>query len=112
MSEYSLTLPYYVCQEWGNQCVAGCHNDNICASSCRQDHPCGALNPQRANSSTTTSATASSTASQTSGQVFTGVLGATTSSEPGKGAAPRMEVGRLYGLCVVLGSLFVGFALL
>ncbi|KAI7235893.1 hypothetical protein KC330_g4024 [Hortaea werneckii] len=53
ISEYSQTLPYYICQEWTNQCVANCAQaDNACASSCRDDHPCGALNPTRVNSST------------------------------------------------------------
>ena len=31
VSEYSLTLPFFVCQEWGNQCVKGCGmNANQC----------------------------------------------------------------------------------
>ena len=49
VSEYSLTIPYFTCTEWGNQCVERCEGDSACASSCRQDHPCGALNPTREN---------------------------------------------------------------
>ncbi|KAI6875727.1 hypothetical protein KC323_g290 [Hortaea werneckii] len=72
ISEYSQTLPYYICQEWTNQCVANCAAaDNACASSCRDDHPCGALNPTRVNTSTV-----SSTMSKTSGA--SGGAGATT----------------------------------
>ncbi|RMY52274.1 hypothetical protein D0865_05885 [Hortaea werneckii] len=73
ISEYSQTLPYYICQEWTNQCVANCAQaDNACASSCRDDHPCGALNPTRVNSSTV-----SSTMSKTS--AGSGAADATTS---------------------------------
>lgn len=46
VSQYSLTLPYYICQEWGNQCVAACGQDNTCSSACREDHPCGAQDPR------------------------------------------------------------------
>ncbi|KAI6827675.1 hypothetical protein KC365_g6542 [Hortaea werneckii] len=74
ISEYSQTLPYYICQEWTNQCVANCAQaDNACASSCRDDHPCGALNPTRVNSSTV-----SSTMSKTSGGSGSGGADATT----------------------------------
>ncbi len=54
VSEYSLTLPYFVCTEWGTQCVNACGSDNTCASACRQDHPCGAQRP-KTNYTTTTS---------------------------------------------------------
>ena len=56
VSEYSQTIPYYICQEWGNQCVSNCGDgNNQCASACREDHPCGAKDPTRVNSSTLTS---------------------------------------------------------
>jgi hypothetical protein len=32
---YSQTLPFYICQQWGTQCVAGCNGDNTCSDSCR-----------------------------------------------------------------------------
>jgi hypothetical protein len=103
VSEFSLTLPFHVCQEWGNQCVTKCGSNNICASNCREGNPCGATNPQRANT-TTTSATSSPT--QSGNAIFTGIVGG--SSNPS--LAPRSEVDRLYGLAIVLGSLFAGFA--
>ena len=58
-SEYSLTLPYFICTQYGQDCVQGCDGDNTCQSACRDDHPCGAQNPQRIN--TTSSATQSAT---------------------------------------------------
>ncbi len=119
-SEYSQTLPFYLCQEWGQQCVAACAaHDSACQSACTQDHPCGALNPTRVNT-TSTSTVASSTAGATSssssgaaGQVFTGFGGAaaTTTSAPTKnGAQAALDVGRSYGLAFVMAGLFVGFA--
>ncbi|KAI6990351.1 hypothetical protein KC360_g8773 [Hortaea werneckii] len=98
ISEYSQTLPYYICQEWTNQCVANCAPaDNACASSCRDDHPCGALNPTRVNTSTVSSTmsrttTGGGTKATTTGggdTVYTGFGGdsaaAATSSTGGSG---------------------------
>ncbi|OAA63746.1 hypothetical protein SPI_03909 [Niveomyces insectorum RCEF 264] len=117
VSEYSLTLPYFICQEWGNQCVAACGMDSSCSSDCRQNHPCGALNPVRANS---TSASAGSTATASdsaaaSNQIFTG-LGDNPSTATGTAkkslAVPQFESGRvLMGVAMVLSGLAAGCAL-
>jgi len=41
-SEYSQTLPYFICTEYGTQCVNACANgDTSCQSACRDDHPVG-----------------------------------------------------------------------
>lgn len=118
VSEYSLTLPYFVCQEWGNQCEKGCNGDNTCASACRQEHPCGAQRPK--TNYTTTASTMQSTSSAgpttTSNQVFDGIPGtsATATSTPDqsdKSAATALTFGRGYGLAVVAGGIFAGFAL-
>ncbi|EME79776.1 uncharacterized protein MYCFIDRAFT_112372, partial [Pseudocercospora fijiensis CIRAD86] len=71
VSEYSQTLPYYICTEWGSQCVSNCRNDNTCAAACRQDHPCGALNPKRQNTSTLTRTMTSSATAGGGGAVTT-----------------------------------------
>jgi len=127
VSEYSLTLPYYVCQEWGNQCVKACNGDASCGSACLQDHPCGAQHPttKKKGSSTTGTASATAPASSTASDttIFTGTPGGgsdgsdsdSDSDSAGsgkKGAAAALEVGRAYGLAVVVGSMFVGFAML
>lgn len=113
MTQYTLTLPYFVCQEWGTQCVQACGNDNTCASNCLQDHPCGALSPPRANSTSSSTVAATATGSPTtSGGLYTG-LGGSTSSPTGKSfAATSVEVGRLTGLLLAVGSLFAGFAIM
>ncbi|KAN0093938.1 hypothetical protein V8E51_017122 [Hyaloscypha variabilis] len=120
-SEYSQTLPYFICQTYGDQCVAACNGDTSCQSACRDDHPCGAQNPTRVNT-TTTSTMASTTlpAGATTGAggvVYTGLGGGsaatTTASTSNKksGSRAALDVGRNYGLAVLFGGLFAGFAL-
>ncbi|ORY54563.1 uncharacterized protein BCR38DRAFT_453499 [Pseudomassariella vexata] len=113
VSEYSLTLPYFVCQEWGQQCVKACGSDNTCSSSCIQDHPCGAQNPNKVNS-TSTSATASSTGTSTatgSNVIYTGLdgEGSTATSTPGGNAAPNLAVGSLMGFVTLSAAFVAGF---
>lgn len=114
-SEFSQTIPFFECQEYGNQCVAACGGNTPCQSACRQDHPCGAQNPTRVN--TTTTATMASTTADVTGTgaaVFTGLAGATTtpSSSTKKNAGnAALDMGRAYGLAVVGAGIFAGFAL-
>ncbi|KAH7001306.1 hypothetical protein EDB80DRAFT_88674 [Ilyonectria destructans] len=124
VSEYSLSLPYFVCTEWGNQCVTDCNGNNNCASACRQEHPCGAQDPKKYNITKTASATgAQATASATddADTVYTDVVDgdsdssgsdSSSSSSDKSGSAAALEAGRKWGLAVVMGSMFVGFALL
>ncbi|KAG2415636.1 hypothetical protein HFD88_006827 [Aspergillus terreus] len=103
-SEYSQTIPYFICTEQNNQCVARCSAaDSACQSACRTDHPCGAQNPQRYN---TTSTSASVPAATTSLPPFTGT--------PDEGAAVRYMagLGQVYGLAVVVGGFLAGFRIL
>ncbi|UPK98778.1 hypothetical protein LCI18_009713 [Fusarium solani-melongenae] len=123
VSEYSLTIPYYVCQEWGNQCVEDCKGSNACASSCREDHPCGASDPKRYNTTATATGTGTAavkaTASTTddADTIFTGNPGgddddSSSDSSTSKNGSPALEAGRTWGLAVVLSTMFVGFAML
>src|SRR5271163_1563967 len=80
-SEYSQTIPYFECQEYGDQCVAACNGDSTCQGACRDNNPCGAQNPTRVNVTSTSSAMSSTTlpagaSSGTAGVVFTGLGGA------------------------------------
>ncbi|KAG5974012.1 hypothetical protein E4U55_000133, partial [Claviceps digitariae] len=111
VSEYSLSLPYFVCQEWVLQCQKAC-DTNACKSDCVQNHPCGAQNPQKLNTTTTVEPTA--TATDGANTIYTDGPGGSNGGGGGgkKGAAAALEVGRTYGLAVVLTSLFAGFALL
>ncbi|KAF4967593.1 hypothetical protein FSARC_4890 [Fusarium sarcochroum] len=117
VSEYSLTLPYYVCQEWGNQCVMECAGSSSCASDCRQNNPCGASNPKKYNTTSTATGTATAKATASASDdgttIYTGNAGDedddSDSKSNGSGA---IEAGRTWGLAVVLSTMFVGFAML
>lgn len=123
-SEYSQTIPYFICQTYGDQCVAACNGDTACQNACRVDNPCGAQNPTRVN--TTSSSTMSSTTvpagatSTSGGVVFTGLGGAVATNSAGSssssssaksGAQTALDLGRSYGLVVIFSGLFAGFAL-
>ncbi|KAK1984952.1 hypothetical protein LZ30DRAFT_686541 [Colletotrichum cereale] len=115
MSEYSLTLPYHVCQEFGNQCVAACGiGANACSNSCRVDNPCGAQNPTRVNVTSTAGATATASATETAGAVFSGIPGSPAGSGSGSGSsgAATLEMGRSAGLAVLVGGVIGGIAFL
>jgi len=116
-SEFSQTLPYFICTEYDNQCVAGCSGNTACQSACRSDHPCGAQDPVRVNTSTISTMTSTAGAGATGAsntQIYTGIGGAaTTASTSGKksGAQSALDMGRSYGLAVVFAGIFAGFAL-
>lgn len=134
---YTQTLPFFICQEWGNECVSNCGQDNTCAANCRQQHPCGAQSPQRQNTSTLSSTMMSSTtsgspagATVSGGQtIYTGFGGAAASStggdsgnggaqqtaaagSSGAGRAAALQAGQTFGLLALMGGLFGGFAVL
>ncbi|QPG95222.1 hypothetical protein C2857_007866 [Epichloe festucae Fl1] len=110
VSEYSLSLPYFVCQEWVSQCQGAC-GSNDCKSDCVQNHPCGAQSPQKANRTTTAAPT--STATDSPDTIYTNDPGSSSSGGNGKkGAAAALDIGRTYSLAIVLTGLFAGFALL
>lgn len=118
VTEYSLTLPYFTCTEWGNQCVKACGQNNECSRNCRENNPCGALNPTKNNETTTASSTSASASATQSNQVFDGLNGA--SPTPGSnggaastGAATRiLESGSNFIFAAVLGGVALGAGLL
>lgn len=128
VSEYSQTIPYFICTENNNDCVTACQGASACQSACRQNNPCGAQDPTRVNetdAATTTSSKLGGAASTAAdGAVYTG-FGDSGSGSGGsssgsgdksgdtiKNAAALLDVGRLYGLGAVLAGVFAGFSLL
>lgn len=135
ISEFSQTLPFFICQEWGTQCVANCGNGNTgCQSSCQADHPCGAQNPTRQNTSTLTStmtrsasqadASASTTPSD-GGQVVTtdgetvtlyGVSPTSQAADQSNAVSHvrvwALSAGQTFGSVALIGAIFGGFAVL
>jgi len=119
IGNFSQTIPFFKCQEYGNQCVNQCASaDTPCQSACRSDNPCGAQNPTRVNltsSSTTMEATGTGTATNTGGTtVFTGLGGdssSSSSSSSKSGSQAALSIGHSYGIAVGFAGLIGGFAL-
>jgi len=113
---FSQTIPFFECQEYGDQCVTACDGDSTCATACRVNNPCGAQNPTRINSTTSSTmpATATGGGSSSSPTVFNGLggSGSSTSSTKKSGSQAALEIGRSYGLAIVFTGLFAGFALM
>ncbi|KAI5864791.1 hypothetical protein GGS23DRAFT_463707 [Durotheca rogersii] len=115
VSEYSLTLPYFVCTEWGSQCVTACGQDNACSSSCRENNPCGARNPTRANqtSSSVPSATSSTAEPSDENTIFNGLDGSQQNSDtPGSGAFRLAGNEGLFGFALLGASVCLGMLML
>ncbi|TVY18425.1 hypothetical protein LARI1_G004654 [Lachnellula arida] len=112
-SEFSETLPYFICTEYGSQCVAACNGNTDCQSNCRSQHPCGAQNPVRVNTSTSSVMPSTTSGGASNTQVYNGLAGATTTAASGKksGAQSVQDIRRSYGLAVVFAGIFAGFAL-
>lgn len=136
LTQFSQTMPFFICQEWGNQCVTACNGDNACSSACREDHPCGAQDPVKPNSSTisstmSTSASGSRTAGEagattdsSGGTIYSGFGGASStgdsssaqetsgSSSSSAGRAAALQFGQTFGVLALAGAFFGGFALM
>lgn len=115
ITQYSQTLPYFICREWGTQCQQNCGNDNTCASKCTSDHPCGALDPYKGNQTLASqiAASASAAATATSKPPTVGFAGQTDAASPANGAASASFLpGAGVSLFAVAGSIFMGFGLL
>lgn len=115
ITEYSQTLPFFICQQWGNNCVANCNGGNTCADKCRADHPCGAQTPYLGNATLASilSAASATPSATSSGGPVVGFNGETLSANPAGGAAPvSFMPGTGMSLIAVAGSIFMGFAML
>ncbi|EOD51901.1 hypothetical protein GTA08_BOTSDO13357 [Neofusicoccum parvum] len=116
VSEYSQTMPYYICTENNNRCVNNCASgNNQCASDCRTKNLCGAQNPTRVNTTTTASSTSASATSSSTGSNFNsfgdGDSGDSSSSKSGAGAL-ALDLGAKYGLAMIISGLVGGAAVL
>ncbi|KAL5345732.1 hypothetical protein ACLOAV_009486 [Pseudogymnoascus australis] len=114
MTEYSLTIPFHICIEWGQQCVRGCGGVNTCQAACVEDHPCGAQDPSRVNSTATTTSGAAA-ATSTGVVAHDGFGDDSTTDEPTvpkpNAARAAFDIGKSYGLSIVFAGIFAAFGL-
>ncbi|KAL4957843.1 hypothetical protein BDW69DRAFT_147964 [Aspergillus filifer] len=111
-SEYSQTIPYYLCTEQNNRCVDACaQTDSSCQSACRTDNPCGAQNPRPPNNTANGNATTTGTATTSTSSLppFTGLP-----QDDDEGAAGRagFDMRAVYGMVLGLGGFLAGFTIL
>ncbi|KAL5346593.1 hypothetical protein ACLOAV_008300 [Pseudogymnoascus australis] len=117
MTEYSLTIPFHICIEWGQQCVAGCGGVSTCQAACTEDHPCGAQDPPRVITTSTTTSGAHGAASTTdSGPAAHNGFGSGSGPDTTEGtltfpnaARTALNIGRSYGLSIVFTGIFAAF---
>lgn len=116
ITQYSQTIPYFKCTEWGNQCVKACGpSDSACATSCRTDHPCGAQDPAKPNAtaSITLSSSAGPSPTQSNSQATnTGLLGDdsnSNSNSKGNGAAGAFGTGCGTLALAIIGAVAFSF---
>ncbi|PYH94778.1 hypothetical protein BO71DRAFT_220532 [Aspergillus ellipticus CBS 707.79] len=105
-SQYSQTIPYFLCTSQNDDCVKACNGDSTCQSDCRTQHPCGAQNPKRINATSTAGSTAATAAATTSLAPFTGV------PDEGLGVRTSIDMAPVYGLVVAVGAFLAGFSIL
>ncbi|MCJ1374765.1 hypothetical protein MMC20_005997 [Loxospora ochrophaea] len=113
-SQYSQTIPYFICTEENQQCETNCNGDSTCQSACQTDHPCGAQDPIRVNTTSTTAAAAATSTGTTTGATYNGFGGATTTaaSAASRIGALSVSLGQTYGLALIIAGFFAGFTLL
>lgn len=108
-TEYSLTLPYFICVEYVTQCVNACNGLSSCQSACQQDHPCGAQDPKKYNTTATATATGASATSTADGSTVYGGLNNGDNSNSSAAGPPVFELARLYAMMTTLGLFGMGF---
>jgi hypothetical protein len=120
LTQYTQTLPYNICQQWGTNCVADCGiGENACADTCRKDHPCGAQDPFKGNATTTSSGASHASTAKPTGTneattsiPVTGFAGATSTPDSPGAASSLVGFGASYGMAVTLVGIFASVALL
>ncbi|KAF2754197.1 hypothetical protein EJ05DRAFT_504298 [Pseudovirgaria hyperparasitica] len=125
LTEYSLTIPFYECQEFGNQCVKNCGlANNACADRCRADNLCGAQSPTLSNTTSTVGPKSTTGPSATSGAADADATGDNFQSLDGSdnnqggnngnngGTGAAGVLGANFGFAVLVSGLIGGFAVL
>jgi len=106
-TQYSQTIPFYICQQEVILCVNNCGSDNICGSNCAADKPCGAKNPQPPKSTATAAGSKATPATPAASSGFDSSATATAAPTGGvikSGSNSLVAFGELYGMAVIVAS--------
>ncbi|KFY24814.1 hypothetical protein V493_05007 [Pseudogymnoascus sp. VKM F-4281 (FW-2241)] len=109
MTQYTLTIPFHVCIEWGQQCVKSCGGVNSCQAACVEEHPCGAQDPWRVNTTATTSGAPAATSTGAVAHNGFGDDSAEPTVAKPNAAHAALDIGRSYGLAIVFAGIFATF---
>lgn len=115
ISEYSQTIPYFICTESNNNCVDACDSsDSACQSKCREDNACGAQDPKLLNETEDDSSSSSTTSSSADGAVYTGFGDSSSNNDDARNSASilLLDVGQILGMGVLFGTVVTGFSIL
>lgn len=100
-------------------CVTACKGDSGCQSACTANKPCGASNPTRVNTTSTSGSHTSQTSPTTStgsvtydsnGFAITGTPPAGGNGKP-NAASRLLEVGSVYGMGLLVAGVVAGVAI-
>ncbi|KAI9739638.1 MAG: hypothetical protein M1834_006356 [Cirrosporium novae-zelandiae] len=111
LAEYTDTMPYYICTEASNECVADNPNNATGQEDCRSYYSCGTKNVSDATyaaSSSSSSASASATAASTTTASGSSATATATSTEN----AAVAHIAEKYSTGIVAAGLAAVFGLL
>jgi len=108
MTEYSLTIPYNLCIQSKQACADNCGNNQDCATLCFSGKQCGATDPRRVNTtSTSTTVSATGTATNTPSSTSTN---SPTTNDPFSGMGASLSAfGSAYGVGAMIAGMAFGF---
>ncbi|KAI5780688.1 hypothetical protein DFH27DRAFT_529505 [Peziza echinospora] len=106
LTEYSVTLPYNICQWSKQECVNNCKGEATCSNLCFTGKNCGATDPRKVN----VTSTATSTASKTGTATPTGTDGGDEEDKFNPSMGQTLSAfGSVYGVGVMVAGIAVGF---
>lgn len=113
-TEYSLAIPFNLCQQSKQMCVDNCDGDTACADLCFIGKTCGASDPTRVNITTTTTAGSRPTGSNGDDDENTDGNDEDEEEDPFKadtGMGVRLaNFGSAYGIGAMVFGVALGFA--
>jgi hypothetical protein len=111
-TDYTQTMPFYICQQWIANCVASNQGDAEAQFACRTV-VCGSTEPnstESADEDTPSSTSSASSSSATSGTP-TSSGGASSAAATSQGAAAALSVAKTYGTGILATGLLAIFGL-